>query len=48
MMQACVSKRKTDKHKGKIKTNQQRRTNSKQKKNIYTVYMEVSSGKVLF
>jgi hypothetical protein len=44
----CVSKRKTDKHKGKIKTNQQRKANSKQKKNIYTVYMGVSSGEVPF
>ena len=44
----CVSKRKTDKHKGKIKTNQQRKTKSKQNKNIYTVYMGVSSGEVPF
>jgi hypothetical protein len=49
MMQACVSqKRKTDKHKGKIKTNQQRKANNKQNKNIYTVYMGVSSGEVPF
>jgi hypothetical protein len=44
----CVSKRKTGKHKGKIKTNQQRKTKSKQNKNIYTVYMGVSSGEIPF
>jgi hypothetical protein len=49
MMQACVSqKRNTNKHKGKIKTNQQRKEDNKENKNIYTVYMGVSSGKVPF
>jgi hypothetical protein len=44
----CISKVKTDKRKGEIKTKTTKENEKKQRKNIYTVYTGLSSSEIPF